>query len=264
LSVTEQDAHLQLAFDGPVATIAFNRPQARNALTGAMLQGLVAALDECSAREDLRVVVLRGAGELAFSAGYNLDELPSHPLSAADASAIHAPVRRAAQAIVHCRHPVLAAARRFVIGAGLDLFSHADMRVCAEGTGFVMPPNKYGFIYPMEGLAALAQAAGAARAADMLLSAQPLSSEQALGCGLVHRVLKPEAFEAELAALAQTLAANAPLSMRATKQALRSLQALQSSDDAFYQRIAACLNSEDCREAMAAFKDKRTPVFTGS
>jgi enoyl-CoA hydratase/carnithine racemase len=257
------DATLQLAIDGPVATIAFNRPQARNALTGAMLQGLEAALGECSAREDLRVVVLRGAGELAFSAGYNLDELPAHPLSAADARAIHAPVRQAAQAIAHCRHPVLAAARRFVIGAGLDLFCHADMRICDQACNFVMPPNKYGFVYPMEGLAALAQAAGMARAADMLLSSQPLSSEQALACGLVHRVFKPEDFEADLDTLAQTLAANAPLSMRASKQALRAMQTLPASDVAYYQHMADCLNSLDSREAMAAFKEKRAPKFKG-
>lgn len=258
-----ENEHLQLAFDGPVATISFHRPQARNALTGAMLQALVAALDEFSAREDLRVVVLRGAGELAFSAGYNLDELPSHLLSADDARAIHAPVRQAALAIAHCRHPVLAAARRFVIGAGLDLFCHADMRICTEGCSFVMPPNKYGFVYPMEGLAALAQAAGAARAADMLLSSQPLSSEQALACGLVQRVLKPEAFEAELTALAQTLAANAPLSMRASKQALRAMQASPASDQACYQHMADCLNSQDSREAVASFREKRKSVFTG-
>jgi len=257
------DDTLQLAIDGPVATIVFNRPQARNALTGAMLQGLEAALGECSAREDLRVVVLRGAGELAFSAGYNLDELPAHPLSTADARAIHAPVRLAAQAIAQCRHPVLAAARRFVIGAGLDLFCHADMRICSEGCSFVMPPNKYGFVYPMEGLAALAQAAGAARAADMLLSSQALSSEQSLACGLVHRVFKPDAFEGDLAALAQTLAANAPLSMRMSKLALRAMQTLPASDPAYYQPMADCLNSLDSREAMAAFREKRKPVFTG-
>lgn len=261
--MASQDQYLQLDFDGPVATIALNRPQARNALTVDMLRGLTAALGQCSAREDLRIIVLRGAGQLAFSAGYNLDELPQHPLSTADAQAIHAPVRQAAQAIVGCRHPVLAAARRFVIGAGLDLFCHADLRVCAEGSSFVMPPNKYGFVYPMEGLAALAQAAGAARAADMLLTAQSLSSEQALACGLVHRVLKPEAFEVDLADLAQTMATNAPLSMRMSKQALRAMHTHPVSDEAFYQCIADCLNSDDSREAMIAFKEKRAPVFRG-
>jgi enoyl-CoA hydratase len=258
------DATLVLALNGPVATIAFNRPQARNALTSDMLQGLAAALDQCSAREDVRVVILRGAGELAFSAGYNLDELPAHRLSPADARAIHAPVRLAAQAITGCRHPVVAAGRRFVIGAGLDLFSHADVRVCAEGTSFAMPPNKYGFLYPMEGLASLVQAAGATRAADMLFSGQALSSEQAQTCGLVHRLLKSDTFEADLAALAHTLAANAPLSMRATKQALLAMRPPPPSDDTFYQRIADCLNSDDAREAIVAFKDKRTPVFKGS
>jgi enoyl-CoA hydratase len=96
-----------------------------------------------------------------------------------------------------------------------------------------------------------------------LLSSQPLSSEQALACGLVHRVFKPEAFEADLAKLAQTLAANAPLSMRASKQALRAMQTQPASDAAYYQHMADCLNSLDSREAMAAFREKRKPVFTG-
>jgi enoyl-CoA hydratase/carnithine racemase len=258
-----RDEHLQLALEGPVATIAFDRAQARNALTTDMLHRLAAALSQCSARDDLRVVILRGAGELAFSAGYNLDELPAHPLSAADARAIHAPVRQAAQAIIDCRHPVLAAGRRFVIGAGLDLFSHCDMRVCAEGTTFVMPPNKYGFLYPMEGLASLARAAGPARACDMLLTGQALSAEQAQACGLIQRVFKSDAFETELSALAHALAANAPLSMRASKQALRTMQEPRPSSEAFYQDMADCLNSEDTREALAAFKEKRSPVFKG-
>jgi enoyl-CoA hydratase/carnithine racemase len=115
----------------------------------------------------------------------------------------------------------------------------------------------------MEGLAALAQAAGMARAADMLLGSQPLSSEQAMACGLVHRVFKPEDFEADLTTLAQTLAANAPLSMRASKLALRAMQTLPASDPAYYQHMADCLNSLDSREAMAAFKEKRTPKFKG-
>jgi len=97
----------------------------------------------------------------------------------------------------------------------------------------------------------------------MLLTSQPLSSEQALACGLVQRVLKPEAFEAELAALAQTLAANAPLSMRVSKQALRALQTRPARDPAYDQHMTDCLNSQDSREAVAAFREKRKPVFTG-
>lgn len=261
--MTGLENHLQVTLDGPVASIAFNRPQARNALTGNMLQALVLNLEECALRDDLRVIILRGAGELAFSAGYHLDELASDPFQADDARVLHAPVRQAAQAIVECRHLVLMAGRGFVIGAGLDLFSHGDMRICAEGTEFIMPPNKYGFLYPLEGIAGLVRAAGPARAADMLLSAQPLGSEQALACGLVHRVFRPETFEDDLHALAQSLAANAPLSMRASKQALRALQVEHVSDKAFYQRIADCLNSQDSREAIRAFRQKRRPVFKG-
>lgn len=251
---------------GPVAVISFNRPSARNALTLAMLHDLADLLTRGADRPDLRAIVLRGAGDLPFSAGYDMDELPTQALTADDARKIHAPVRAVADAILACPHPVIGVARKFVFGAALDIFAHCDLRVCAEGTTFCMPPNKFGFLYPDEGLQRLVAVAGLSQATAMLMLGTPIVSADALACGLVQRVVAAGAFEEDLHALCSTVAGNAPLSMRATKRALQAIaagQGTRASTEQTYESIAACLNSEDVREAMAAFREKRVPVFRG-
>lgn len=251
---------------GPVAVISFNRPAARNALTLGMLTDLAEAVQRCAARTDLRAVVLRGAGEQPFSAGYNMDELPDHALTAEDARAIHAPVRAVADAIAECPHTVIGAARKFVFGAALDIFSHCDLRVCAEGTTFCMPPNRYGFLYPAEGMQRLASLVGLSRATEMLLLGENVPAADGAAWGLVHKVYAAEPFEAELKALCDVVAGNAPLSMRETKHELLRISrgvVPAESTDALYARMAVCLNSEDVREAMAAFREKRAPQFLG-
>lgn len=254
--------------NGPVAVISFNRPSARNALTLGMLEGMAEALQGFAARTDLRGIVLRGADDLPFSAGYNIDELPGQTVSVEDARRIHAPVRVVADAILECPHPVIGAARRFIFGAALDIFCHCDLRVCAQDTNFCMPPNRFGFLYPSEGMQRLADVIGATRATQMLLLGEPVPTRDAAAWGLVHKVFAGDSFEAELKALVEVVAGNAPLSMRQTKRALRDAQRQHSagsreSSDAMYARMAACLNSDDVREATAAFREKRKPRFTG-
>lgn len=255
------DAELIVRIEGPLGSISFQRPAARNALTLAMLEGMAAAFRDFADHPELRAVLIRGAGELPFSAGYNMDELPARMLTADDARAIHAPVRAVADAIRACPVTVIAAARRFVFGAALDLFTHCDLRVCADDTTFCMPPNRYGFLYPPEGMRRLAEVAGLAGAQDMLLTGQPVDAQRALAMGLVQRAYPVASFEQELAALGETVAANAPLSMRATKEMLQGDGSGSGAD--IYQRMADCLNSEDAREAQLAFRARRPPVFCG-
>lgn len=260
-------ADLVVDESGPVAIISFNRPAARNALTLDMLNSLAEALRSCAARTDLRAVVLRGAGDMPFSAGYNIEELPGQTHSAEDARKIHAPVRAAADAILEFPHPVIGAARKFIFGAALDIFCHCDLRVCAEGTSFCMPPNRFGFLYPGEGIERLADMIGVSRATQMLLLGEPVPTGDAAAWGLVHKVFAADSFEADLKAFGEVVAGNAPLSMRETKRALLDAQRQRSgtpeSADGMYARIAACLNSDDVREAMAAFREKRKPHFVG-
>lgn len=259
------DSELLIGESAAVATIAFQRPAARNALTLAMLEDMAAALERFASRPDLRVVVLRGAGELPFSAGYDITALPAHTLTSEDARAIHAPVRAVADAIERCPHPVVGAARGFVFGAAFDLFLHCDLRICSDDTRFCMPPNRHGFLYPAEGIQRLAAVAGLARAGFMLLTGSTVPAAEALADGIVQKQVPAAQFESELQELCATLAGNAPLSLRETKRMLQALGRGEAiaGDAEMYARIAACLNSGDVREAMVAFREKRRPVFRG-
>ncbi len=253
---------------GPVAVFSFNRPASRNALTPAMLAALADGIRGCAARDDLRAVVVRGAPGMPFSAGYDVDALPDRPLDVAAARAIHAPVRAVADAMLACPHPVIGAARKFVYGAALDLFCHCDLRLCAEGTTFSMPPNRYGFLYPDAGIHRMVDVAGMSRATELFLLAQPMPAETALACGLVQRRSTDEGFERDVAALCAAVAANAPLSMRGTKAALLRPRQDGGAPDAaaverMYAAITACLNSADVREGRDAFREKRPPRFAG-
>ena len=258
-------SELLIEESGAVATIAFNRPAARNALSPAMLEEMASALESFADRTDLRVVVLRGAGELPFSAGYDMTELPSRTLGVEDARAIHAPVRAAADAIERCPQPVIGAAREFVFGAAFDLFLHCDLRICSDDTRFCMPPNRHGFLYPAQGLQRLAATAGLARAGFMLLTGNTVAASQAVTDGIVQMMVPAANFESELQSLCATVAGNAPLSLRETKTMLQALARgeIITADPAMYERIAACLNSADVQEAKAAFREKRRPVFRG-
>lgn len=253
---------------GPVATFSFNRPAARNSLTLAILSALEAGLRRCAARSDLRAVVLRGSGNQAFSAGYNVDQLPGQTMTIDDARLVHEPIRAVADAILACPHPVIGAAKKFVFGAALDIFCHCDLRVCSTDTTFCMPPNRFGFLYHKAGIRRLASVVGLPRATQMLLTGLTATTDDAAAWGLVHSIYAEDSFESELEALCKVVAANAPLSMRGTKRMLNEYAAdADGADrtalDRMYAEIVACLNSADVREGRTAFAEKRPPRFQG-
>ena len=260
------DDELIVEESGTTLTVSFNRPAARNALTLDMVRGITEALRSAAGRNDLRAVVLRGAGEQPFSAGFGIDQLPDHALTTEEVRALLRPVRDMCDAIRDCPHPVVGAARRFIFGAALDMFCHCDLRICAEGTTFTQPANRLGVLYPNEGLKRYVDVMGLARATEMMLMGAAVSTAEALACGLVQKVYAAPDFEAGLAAMTAQLAANAPLSTRMTKHALWNLRRDTGDaavQDAMFERIAVTYNSEDMREALAAFREKRQPVFKG-
>lgn len=251
----------------PVATLAFNQPARQNALTGAMLTELAETLRTLSARGDIRAVILRGVGDSPFSSGFDLGELPERPVTPEEARAIHAPVRQAAEAILACRHPVVAAIRGFAYGAGLELAVHCDLRIAAEDARFSMPPARFGFLYPYEGIRRFVEVVGLSHATALFLLGETITATRAYEIGLVHRLLGAGAFEDELEGIVRILVENAPLAMRETKAVFNRACWEGSTPPEFletmYARIAACLNSEDVREGRRAFLEKRRPVFRG-
>ena len=253
------------SLEGGIFTLALNRPKRHNALSPDLLAEIGLALDEAASRDDVRVVVLRGADAQPFSSGYDMGEIGTDPFTPARARELQQPIRAVARAMISLPKPVIGAAQRFVFGAALDVFAHCDLRVATTDTRFVLPPAKLGFSYPAEGLARMVDLVGASRVTEMALIAEPADASAMLQWGFLHRIWPVDRFEAELQQFAALLTTRAPLSLGALKRSITALAggADESVISASYEDFARCLSSHDAREGKAAATEKRTPRFTG-
>jgi enoyl-CoA hydratase/carnithine racemase len=244
--------NLRVETNGAAATVALDQPARRNALSPELLLDLSRTVRALSDRDDVRVVVLRGAGESPFSSGYDLTELPDRAVSPAEARTIHAPIRAAAEAITECRHPVVAAVRGFAFGAAVELVLSCDIRLASEETRFCIPATRWGFLYPYEGIRLFIEVLGASHATSLLLLGDIVPASRAYEIGLVHRVTPGDRFEAEIEAVVTTMVQSAPLAVRETKTLLQRARWDAQPSAAFleevYGRIAMCLSSQESRD----------------
>jgi enoyl-CoA hydratase len=256
-------ADILYAERGPYALVTLNRPAKRNALTRAMLTELAELFARLSERRDLRAVVLTGAGTEAFSAGTDIAELAA--LDEAGARVAAERGQAACDAIELCGVPVIAAVGGVAVGGGCELALACHLRVAAQPASFALPEIKLGMIPAYGGTQRLARAIGHGRALAALLAGDAIAADEALTLGIVNRVVAPEQLLPETEALAQTLAAQAPLALRAclaavTRGARMSLaDGLQLEAELFSELFATA----DVREGTRAFLEKRAPVFEG-
>jgi enoyl-CoA hydratase len=245
----EKRAHL--------AIVTLDNPARRNALDPTMLAALVDTLDVLPA-EDVRAVVLTGAGEL-FSSGYDIRALPEGVPPTAN------PLGPALSAIADGKLPVVAALNGAAIGGGCELAATCDLRVAHAGVSLTMPPARLGLVYSPFGLRRFVSLIGLSRARELFLTAAPVAAERALGWGLVDRVVPAAEVLATALALAESIARNAPLAVAGMRRVLE-LIAPPIAPEALAE-IAALIDgawrSADAVEARAAFIEKRPPVFTG-
>ncbi len=261
---TGTDMLLAESADG-IATVTFNNPAKRNALSRQMQAALPPTLRALQDDPEVRVVVVRGAGDRAFVSGADISEFAEHRTSV-DARAAYdrarADVGRAWAALAK---PIIAMIRGYCIGGGVLTALQADIRIAADDSQFGVPAARLGLGYPLSGVAALAAVVGTAWTAEILFSARRLSAEEALRIGLVNRVVPGDDLADEVATLAGQIAANAPLTVVACKAALTELARPREARDT--DRVAAlveaCFRSEDYREGQAAFAERRAPVFRG-
>ncbi|QDX81768.1 enoyl-CoA hydratase [Denitratisoma sp. DHT3] len=247
-----------------IATVTLFNPDKLNAVNAAMWRRLKAVMEELHADETLRCVVIRGEGK-AFAAGGDLEEFLTQRDTFERAQVYHGEwVAGALAAIVACRHPVVALIEGVCIGGGLEIASCCDLRIAGEGARFGAPIMKLGFAMAHSELVGLVALAGPAVALEILLEGRILSAREAYGKGLLTRVVADAEVEAEAHATARRIAAGAPLAARAHKQLVRRLMAQARALEAEEVRENfAFLESEDYREGLAAFLDKRPPVFRG-
>lgn len=254
------DELLWQAADG-VGRITFNRPAQRNALTWAMYDGLVEAIERANGDESLRVLVITGAGGKAFAAGTDIGQFRAFD-SPADAIGYEQRIEHVLDTLESCRLPTIAAIEGACTGGGAGIAACCDLRIAAEGSRFGFPIAKtLGNCLSMTNLARLSALMGAARVKEMIFTARLLEAEEAGRAGFVGEVVPVAEFQARVDALARNVAGMAPLTLRSTKMALRKLRPAIVEDEAL---ILMAYQSADFREGMEAFLGKRPPQWRGA
>jgi enoyl-CoA hydratase len=246
-----------------IATIMFNRPKALNALNSALLDELSRALDQIAAVEDIRVLVLTGAGEKAFVAGADIKELAG--LNALQAKYF----ARRGQAVINklcdLPIPVIAAVNGYALGGGTEMALACDFIYASDTASMGLPETTLGLIPGFGGTQRLARVIGANQAKELIFTGKIISAVQAQNLGLVNYVCPPDELIEAVMKTAHTLAAKGRVSLRAAKEAVNNglntdlATGLKIEQDAF----ALCMASEDAQEGTRAFIEKRKPVFSG-
>ena len=252
---------LLCAIDGGVATVTLNRPEKRNALNAAVLEGLRTTFDRLEDDRSVRVVVVRGAGT-AFCSGMDLNEMRARQAQAADPESGVIDVLRQ---IERSRHATIAMVQGDAYAGGCELALHCDLRLVAEHARFAMPLARIGLVVPFLLGQKLVEIVGPAFTRQILLTGQPVDARRAHEMGMVHEVLAREELETRTYGLARAMAGNAPLSLAGMKATIqRALAARENIEHAdLDDLVSRARKSADAREGVRAMLEKRPPVFRG-
>jgi enoyl-CoA hydratase/carnithine racemase len=246
---------LDLALDGMIATITLNRPEKHNLLTVDDLASLGALLDRAAA-SDARVLVVTGAGARSFSAGIDLGDVLATDWS-------RNPLEALIDKVEASPLPTIAAMNGFAYGGAADLALACDFRIGVDGMRVAMPPAKLGVMLHVSGLRRFATRTGANAARRLLVAGETLDAAALHRAGYLDRVVAPDALAAEARAMAQGIAALAPRAVQGMKRALAAIERGDLDLPAVKAEILALFSSEDLKEGLAAFAEKRPPRFTG-
>lgn len=254
--------HLVLEVDGALAWLTFNRPEARNAMTFEMYDGLVQACEWVDEHEEVRVFLLKGAGDRAFVAGTDIGQF-QHFKTREDVLGYEERMDRVLSRLERVGRPTIAVIRGYALGGGGAIAAACDLRICAPDLQFGFPVARtLGNCLNMANYARLIGMIGPSRTKELLFTARMIGAEEALRLGAVNEVVPTEGLEERARELATAIVANAPLTLRASKEAVRRLttrEGLEGSEDL----VLMCYQSEDFREGVAAFMEKRKPVWKG-
>jgi enoyl-CoA hydratase/carnithine racemase len=266
MSVTAQaETQAPILYDvaDGIATVTFNRPEARNAFTFAMYERLVEICEAVNADPSIQAVILTGAGGRAFAAGTDISQFRDFN-TPEDALGYEARIDRVLGALETCRAPTIAAISGACTGGGAAIAGCCDLRIAAGNAKFGFPiARTLGNCLSMSNYARFADLIGSARLKEMIFTSRLVEAPEALAIGLVSEVVtEPDDVMPRARELARLVAGHAPLTLQATKEALRRLRPTiprGEGDDL----ILMCYMSEDFKEGMNAFLEKRAPLFSG-
>ena len=254
--------HVIVTREGPVVTLTFNRPEARNAMTWDMYQRLNQTCEEVDADDSVRVFVLKGAGGKAFVAGTDISQFTSFK-GAEDGLRYERDGDNRTGRIARVKKPVIAMIQGYAVGGGFGIAAGADVRIATPDAKFGAPiARTLGNCLSMSAYARYMDLLGPSRLKELIFTARLLSADEALAAGFVHEIVPADAIEARTLELAQTIASHAPITLWVTKEAVRRLQesrTLPDGDDL----VAKTYGSADFHEGVRAFIDKRPPRWTG-
>ena len=254
-------AEIEISTEQGICTILLNRPERRNALTIPMMEHLGEQLARIAADDSVRVVILTGAGKV-FCSGLDLAAMGASPteppLEAALIEKVLVPLERLPQ-------PTIAAMNGDGLAGGCELALHCDVRIATAETRLGMPVARIGIVVPYPLILKLLDTVGSAITSELLYTAEPLAAARALELAMVNKVVDAGDLLATARRMAETMAANAPLSLRAMKQAILAGRAQRAFDPPAAVRAAAerARTSDDAREGITAINEKRKPRFQG-
>lgn len=251
--------------DGPIGWITFNNPERRNAVSMAMWEALGDIVRDYEHDNAIRVIVLKGAGDKAFVSGADISEFEERRSTPETTRIYNQASGKANDELMHAGKPTIAMIRGFCIGGGVSVALSCDIRIAAQGAKFGVPAAKLGLGYEAKGVRKLMAVVGPSFAKEIFFTARQFTAEEAMGMGLINRIVPDETLEAYVRGYAATIAANAPLTVASIKTIVAELAKDESARDmALCQQVVdRCFNSEDYVEGRTAFMAKRKPMFRG-
>jgi enoyl-CoA hydratase/carnithine racemase len=255
------EPRLRVERDGPIGRMVFDSPARRNAISGQMWRAIPAAMATFEADPAIRCIVLRGEGNVAFAAGADISEFEQRRSSEGAVKEYDGIVDAAQHAIEDSRKPVIALIHGFCIGGGLEMALACDLRYAGTSSQFAIPAARLGLGYGVHGTNRLVATVGHAAAREIMFTGRRYGAEEALAMGLVNRVLTDADLDEYVGKIAQDLAANAPLSIAASKTVIETLTLPKGDFTRAKELIERCMKSEDYVEGRRAFMEKRPPRF---